>query len=80
MRRDQRKEPTPIGPIHADEILPLRAARERLGVGEKGLAQMRRAGLKVRRFGRQGYIVGADAIQFFKSLPADDEHDSDTDA
>jgi len=72
MRRNQ-PTPQPRGSIHADELLPLEVLRQRFGIGNKGMAQLRRAGLPVRRFGRQGYVLGRDVLDFFGRLPADGE-------
>jgi len=61
-----------LGSILPGELLPLAEFRRRMGIGNKGFAAMRRAGLKVRRFGRAGYVLGADAIAWFEGLPVDD--------
>ena len=73
MRRPKQDAQPAAGSIRADELLPLKVARCRLGVGIKGMAQLRRAGLPVRRFGRQGFILGRDVLRFFSELPADGE-------
>ena len=70
--RDKRT-PTPRGSIRADEVLPLEVLRQRFGIGTKGVAAMRRAGLRIRRVGRQGYVLGTDLLDFFARLPPDGE-------
>jgi len=69
--RDKRTPSAPRGSIRADELLPLSVVRERLGIGTKGISAMRRAGLPIRRFGRQGFVLGADVLDFFSRLPTD---------
>jgi hypothetical protein len=65
-----------LGSIRADELLPLAEFRKRMGIGTKGLRSLREAGLPIRRFGRQGFIVGRDCVEWFAALPID-KGDSD---
>lgn len=71
MRSNNRTTPPLRGSVRADEVLALSTLRERFGIGDKGVAQMRRAGLPIRRFGRQGYVLGSDLLEFFADLPVD---------
>ncbi len=70
MRERRTTPPPPRGGIRSDELLPLQVLRDRLGVGVKTVAQMRRAGLPIRRCGRQGFVLGSDVLSFFERLPA----------
>lgn len=71
--RDKRTTSPPRGSIRADEVLPLEVLRQRFGIGSKSVASMRRAGLPIRRLGRQGFVLGADILDFFGRLPVDGE-------
>ncbi len=74
--RRPRPEPGPHRPpspglavgIRADELLPLRALRERLGWGERTIAQAQRDGLRVISYGRWKYVLGADVLAWFAGL------------
>jgi hypothetical protein len=69
MKRTEHTASPPRGSVRADEVLPLVLLRSRFGIGNKTVAQMRRSGLPIRRFGRQAYVLGADLIEFFRMLP-----------
>ena len=60
-----------MGSIKANELMPLTEFMRRMGMGRKAWFALRRAGFPCRRFGRQAFIVGADALRFFSALPAD---------
>lgn len=74
--RNKRTTPPPRGSVRADEVLPLEVLRQRFRIGNKSVASMRRAGLPIRRLGRQGFVLGADVLEFFGRLPADGEEGS----
>jgi hypothetical protein len=70
----QERKPTaaPTGPgwgsVRADEVLPLRAAGYRLGMGTKELRKAQRDGLRVTKYGRFTYVSGKAIAEFFSRL------------
>ena len=60
--------PCPAG-IRADELLPLRAAMERMGWCHRALASAKKRGLRVLTFSKWSYILGADVITFLQDQP-----------
>ena len=72
MKTPQGKRPDTAGPgwgsIRADEVLPLRAAGYRLGMGTKELRKAQRDGLAVVRYGRFHYVSGKAIAEFFEAL------------
>ena len=60
-----------LGPIRPDEVYPLADFRRRCGLGHKGVASAKRAGLRVIRFGRGAFVLGRDALAFFERLAAE---------
>jgi len=58
--------PRPAAPGHitGDALYTLEEIRERLKLGDHAMRQARRAGLRVRRIGRRGYVLGSEIIQF----------------
>ena len=62
--------PTKLGPIHADEALPLRTFMARTGLKDWAIRSLRRRGLKVRRVGENGggagFVLGEDWIAFLR--------------
>jgi len=61
------------GSIRSDELLSLAELRRRLGWQEHAVRQARRAGLRLVSFGREKYVLGADVLQFFEKLGAEQE-------
>lgn len=55
------------GIISADSLYTLAEIQERLKLGPHALRMARRAGLKVRRIGRRGYVLGKDIISFIEA-------------
>jgi hypothetical protein len=68
MKRPLEKSQTVGGSIRADEVLPLQEFCRRLRIGQKTWRSMKAAGLRSCEFGRQRYIVGRDALNFFTTL------------
>ena len=68
-RTEKAKAPPPLGVIRSDEVYLLAEVRRRLGWQEHAVRQARKAGLRVRRFGRQDFILGHDLLVFFSELP-----------
>jgi hypothetical protein len=60
-----------LGEIRADAVYPLEVFRQRTGLDTWATRQARRAGLRVRRVGRRGFILGTDFIQYLESLTAE---------
>ena len=60
-------EESPPGVIVADAVYTLGEAQRRLRLGQHAMRQARRAGLKVRRIGRRGYVLGGDILAFVES-------------
>jgi len=68
MRHGNNEKLTPARGIRADEVLPLAVFCQRLNLGAKGWRTLRDAGLRSARIGKQRFICGADAVQFFRTL------------
>jgi hypothetical protein len=64
------KPPTPDSPairsVSADEVLSLREFGRRLGLRNRILCDCQRKGLRTILVGRTKYIVGSDALDWFK--------------
>jgi len=52
------------GLILADGLYTLAEVQQRLKLGQHAMRMARRAGLRVRRIGRRGYVLGRDIIAF----------------
>lgn len=63
-----------MGPILCDAVYPLSVFRSLVGVGHKGLRSMREGGLPICRHGKQGFVIGRDAVEWFAQLPVDHDH------
>jgi len=61
--------PRPEAPGHvtADSLYTLAKIQDRLKLGQHALRQARRAGLRIRRIGRRGYVLGRDILAFVES-------------
>ncbi len=53
------------GLISADSLYTMEELSARLRLGRKSLWQARRKGLKVKRLGRRGYVLGRDVLEWF---------------
>jgi hypothetical protein len=60
--------PPTRGSIHRDELLPFAVAAARLGWCAKSRRFAQRDGLRVVRYGRHQYVLGADVLDFFRKL------------
>jgi len=56
--------PDSPGVIVADAVYRLDEIQNRLKLGQHALRQARRAGLRIRRIGRRGYVLGRDVMEF----------------
>lgn len=54
--------------IQPGELLPLPVVKQRLRWGDETISKAQREGLKVLRYGKWGYVVGADLIEFLSRL------------
>ena len=54
------------GSIRADEVLSLREFGRRLGLANKALCDCQKAGLKTALVGRVKFVVGSDAVAWFR--------------
>ena len=52
------------GAIVRDAMYSLPEIKSRLGISDSGLREARRKGLPVHRFGKRGFISGAELIDF----------------
>jgi hypothetical protein len=68
MKATHTPAPSVGGSIRADEVLPLVEFCRRLRIGQKTWRSMKAAGLRSCEIGRQRYIIGRDAIDFFAKL------------
>jgi hypothetical protein len=68
MKRPLEKAQSVGGSIRADEVLPLAEFCRRLRIGRKTWYTMKAAGLRSCEIGKQRYIVGRDAVDFFATL------------
>ncbi len=66
--RMPKERPDTLGPIRADELMPVRVMAKRLGMNTKSIAHAKRAGLKTQRFGRFDYVTGRWVLDFFERL------------
>lgn len=55
---------TPAGAITGDSLYTLAELKLRLGLGVHAMRTARRHGLRVRRIGRRGYVLGRDLIEY----------------
>jgi hypothetical protein len=74
MKRPQDLPSTGRGSVRGDEVLTLREFGRRLGLGKSALCDAQRQGLRAVLFGRVKFIVGSDALDWFRRLAAD--HDN----
>jgi len=53
-----------IDAVRSDELIPLPVVREKLGLGVWALRKARQKGLRVRKIGRRGFVLGSDLIRY----------------
>lgn len=69
MRRPlDKKPPKPLGSIRADELMPWAEFGRRMNLAARALAAARRRGLRTILFGRNRYVLGRDALEWFDRL------------
>lgn len=59
--------PDAPGLVAGDTLYTLAEIQDRLKLGQHAMRQARRAGLRVRRIGRRGYVLGRDVLEFIES-------------
>lgn len=67
MEKPLPEKPDVSGYVIADAIYTLEGIQQRLKLGQHALRMARRAGLKVRRIGRRGYVLGRDVLDFVQT-------------
>ena len=60
-------EDTSVGQISRDAVYTLQEIQRRSRLGGHALRMARRAGLQVKYFGRCGFVLGSDFIDFIRS-------------
>ena len=60
--------PRQLGSISAGEVMPMREFGRRLDLHDKALSDAQKAGLRTICFGRCKFVLGSDALDFFKRL------------
>jgi hypothetical protein len=56
------------GSVRADEVLTLREFGRRLGLASRALCDCQRGGLRTVLCGRVKFVIGADALDYFRRL------------
>ncbi len=56
------------GSVSADEVLTLREFGRRLNLASRALADAQRHGLRAVTFGRVKFVLGSDALAWFRGL------------
>jgi hypothetical protein len=59
---------TDCGVVREGDVYTLRAFKRLLGVGDEGMRNMRRDGLRVVRYGKRAYVSGRDAVAFLEGV------------
>jgi hypothetical protein len=68
MKTPHKPQRRPPAVIRSGEVYTLAELRRRLGWAEHGVRQARIAGLRLVTFGRQKFVLGDDALEFFRRL------------
>ena len=62
-----RPAPRALGSIRADEVMPAELFARNMGVSAtKGLREMKRRGLRTIMSGKRQYVLGTDALAYFR--------------
>lgn len=59
-----------VGEVRADCVYQLDELKTRTGLGTAALRTARRRGLRVRKIGRKGFVLGADFLAYVQSAAA----------
>lgn len=65
-RPEKHAQPVGCGSVRADEVLPLREFGRRLGLATRALCDAQRGGLKTILVGRVKFVLGSDALEWFR--------------
>lgn len=68
MKRPQEQPQIGRGSIRSDEVVTLREFGRRLALGARALCDAQKAGLRTILFGRVKYVLGTDALEWFRRL------------
>ena len=60
-----------LGPIIPDQMYPLLALQERIGLGKTAMRSLRRKGLKVKYLLGRAFVKGSDFIEFVEEIGKD---------
>lgn len=74
--RHNREDSVPTtgnGSVSFTEVMPLREFGRRLGLARRALADAQRKGLRTVLFGRCKFVLGQDAIAWFRRLAEEQE-------
>lgn len=63
-----RPAPRALGSIRADEVQPAEEFCRRMGVSTKAWREMQHRGLRAIQCGKRKYVMGCDALDFFRRL------------
>jgi len=63
-----------LGSIRADEVMPAELFRPRMGISDKAWREMLRRGLRAVQVGKRQYVLGQDALAFFRRLSDGEAH------
>lgn len=67
-RPEDRSPPVGHGSVSAHEVLTLREAGRRLGLGTRALCDAQRRGLRTILFGRVKFVLGEDVVSWARQL------------
>ena len=57
-----------LGSISRDEVCPAELFAQRMGVSRNGFREMRNRGLRTVQSGKRLYVLGEDALTYFRKL------------
>jgi hypothetical protein len=60
--------PRALGSVRADELMPSEEFRRRMGLGVKAWRQLLARGLPAVAAGKQRFVIGSDALHFFRRM------------
>lgn len=66
--KSERPAPRSLGSIRSDEVQPAEEFCRRMGVETKAWREMQHRGLRAIQCGKRKYVLGQDAIDFFRRL------------
>jgi hypothetical protein len=67
-RPDTTPAPRSLGSIRGDEVQPAELFRENMGISVKAWREWLHRGLRTVQAGKRQYVLGSDALAFFRKL------------